>query len=179
MVLVRLRSRPFPATRTEADQLPPPTGDVEFIIGQIADWIRNADTKTGLLLTGLTILLGAVSAHVRDLRTLWTGDAGRPAAVWLLGVAVVLLAAAFGFLVVVLLPRTKSVGASRYAWPWIAKTSVEDLVRLTPDSMRREGWQQAKQLAEIAAFKYRFFAAVVWMSAVSVACFLAWSIVRG
>jgi hypothetical protein len=155
------------------------TGDVEFVIGQTADWIKNADTKTGLLFTGLAVLLGALSPHARDVRTLWTGHDGRPAAVWFLGAAIVLLALAFGLLVLVLLPRTRPAGVTRYAWPWLTRMSVEDLVRLGAGAMRREGWQQAKQLAEIATRKYKFFTAAVWVSALSVACYLVWSIVRG
>jgi len=45
-------------------------------------------------------------------------------------------------------------------------------------SLRREGWQQAKQLAEIAARKYRLLTAAIWLSAVSVAFYLVWSVVR-
>lgn len=156
----------------------PTTGDVEYVMGQTAAWIQNADTETGLLLTGLVILLGALSPHSHDLRTLWTGHDGRPVAVWILAVAIVLLAVAFGLLVLVLLPRTKTAAATRYAWPWLATASVEDLVRLGPDTVRREGWQQAKQLAEIATRKYRLFTAAVWVSALSVACYLVWSIAR-
>lgn len=176
---MRWRSRAAPAPSAPPEPTAPVTGDIEFVIGQTADWIRNADAKTGLLLAGLTVLLSSLSPHVGDLRTLWTGDNGRPAALWLLAAAVVLLALAFGLLVVVLVPRTRSAGATRYAWPWLERTSVEELVRLDPDSLRLEGWRQAKQLAAIATFKYRYFTAAVWFSALSVACFLAWSVARG
>jgi hypothetical protein len=98
--------------------------------------------------------------------------------VWFLGAAVVLLALALVLLVLVLLPRTEPVGATRYAWPWLATTSVNELIQLRSDSLRREGWQQAKQLAEIALRKYKLFTAAVWLSALSVASYLMWSIVR-
>lgn len=88
-----------------------------------------------------------------------------------------LLAVAFGLPVAVLVPRTGS--AVGRAWPWLATKRVADLVRLVPDSMRREGWQQVKQRVAIAAFKYRYCTAGVWMSALSVASFLAWSIAQG
>lgn len=39
------RPRAVPPARVE-----PTTGDIEFVIGQTADWIRNADTKTGCCL---------------------------------------------------------------------------------------------------------------------------------
>lgn len=157
----------------------PVTGDIEFVVGQTADWIRNADAKTGLLLAALTVLLSGVSPHLGDLRMLWTGNADRPAELWLLGAAVVLLTLAFGLLVVVLVPRTRSAARTRYSWPWLERTSVEELARLAPASLRLEGWKQAKQLAGIAAFKYRYFTTAVWIFALSLACFLAWSIARG
>jgi hypothetical protein len=39
----------------------------------------------------------------------------------------VLLAIAFVLLIVVLLPRARLSGPSRYAWPWIAKENLDDL----------------------------------------------------
>jgi Pycsar effector protein len=174
--MVPRRSRGNGDNRIVAD---PSTADIEFVIAQTADWIRSADTKTGLLFTGLTILVGAIGPHARDLRTLWTGHDGRPLAAWLLGAAAVSLSVAMTLLIMVLLPRTKPGSPTRFAWPWLATTSVEDLVGLKPDSLRREGWQQAKQLAGIAARKYKLFTAAVWLSAVSVAFYLVWSVVRG
>ena len=154
------------------------SADIEFILDQISQWIRNADTKTGLLLTGLIILLDAISSRAKELRALWASNASRPAALWFLGVAVVLLAIAFTLLVAVLLPRTRSSGPSRYAWPWIAKAGLDDLERLKPNSLREEGWRQAKQLADIAAFKYRYFARAVWVTAGSVGCLMVWTVLR-
>jgi len=155
----------------------PDTGDIEFVIGQTADWIRSADTKTGLLFTGLTILVGVIGPHARDLRALWAGH-GRPLAAWLLAAAVVSMSLALVLLILVLLPRTNPSGPTRFAWPWLVTTTVEDLVMLKSASLRREGWQQAKQLAEIAARKYRLLTAAIWLSAVSVAFYLVWSVVR-
>jgi Family of unknown function (DUF5706) len=176
------RPRPVATRRANrADEFsaqPPPTGDIEFIVAQTGDWIRNADVKTGLLLTGLTVLFGTVSGHAHDLRALWTPGASRPASMWFLAGAVILLAVAFVLLLLVLLPRTKSAAGSRYAWPWIASTKIEELERLTPETLRTEGWQQAKQLADIAAFKYRRLVTAVWASAGSVICVLLWSLVR-
>lgn len=154
------------------------SGDIEFILDQVSQWIRNADTKTGLLLTGLVIILGAISSRAKDLRALWTSNASRPAALWFLGAAVVLLAIAFALLVAVLLPRARFSGPSRYSWPWIAKASMDDLKGLKPDALREEGWRQAKQLAEIAAFKYRYFASAVWVAAGSVGCLMVWIVLR-
>jgi hypothetical protein len=177
--MVRWRSnktRSAVALQPDANNSSP--AEIEFVLDQVSQWIRNADTKTGLLLTGLIILLGAVSSQAKDLRALWASNTSRPAALWFLGAAVVLLAIALGLLVVVLLPRTRLSGPSRYAWPWIAKASLDDLKELKPSSLREEGWRQAKQLAEIAAFKYRYFASAVWIAAGSVGCLLVWIVLR-
>jgi hypothetical protein len=154
------------------------SAEIEFIVDQISQWIRNADTKTGLLLTGLAVVLGAISSQAKAVRVLWEIHASRPAALWFLGAAIVLLALAFALLIIVLLPRVPLSGPSRYAWPWIAKSSLDDLNELKPNSLREEGWRQAKQLAEIAAFKYRFFASAVWVSAGSIGCLLVWTVLR-
>jgi Family of unknown function (DUF5706) len=170
------KSRPAVAPQPDPNDSSP--AEIEFILDQVSQWIRNADTKTGLLLTGLIIILGAISSQAKDLRALWASNASRPAALWFFGAAVVLLAIAFALLVVVLLPRARLSRPSRYAWPWIAKTSLDDLKELKPTSLREEGWRQAKQLAEIAAFKYRYFASAVWVTAGSVACLLVWTVLR-
>jgi len=91
----------------------------------------------------------------------------------------VLLALAYALLIAVLLPRRSSPADTRYAWPWVNSTSLLDLVLLRPDSRRTEAWRQAKQLAAIAARKHTLFTAAVWVSSSSVACFLAWSVLRG
>jgi hypothetical protein len=131
-----------------------------------------------LLFTGLAILLGAVSAHARDLRGLWSPHDGRPAAIWFLGAAALLLAMSFAFLVLVLVPRTKSPEPTRYAWPWLADASLNDIEHLQARTLRKEGWRQAQQLAKIAAFKYRYFSRAVVTSGLSVACLLIWSVLR-
>lgn len=170
------KSRPIADPQAGADGSSP--AEIEFILDQISQWIRNADTKTGLLLTGLIIILGSISSRAKDLRALWASNASRPAPLWFFGAAVVLLAIAFALLVVVLLPRAQLSGPSRYAWPWIAKASLDDLNELKPTSLREEGWRQVKQLAEIAAFKYRYFARAVWVAAGSVGCLLVWIVLR-
>lgn len=88
------------------------------------------------------------------------------------------LAIAFALLIIVLLPRIPLGGPSRYAWPWIAKSGLDDLKELKPNSLREEGWRQAKQLADIAAFKYRYFASAVWFAAGSIGCLLVWTVLR-
>lgn len=154
------------------------SAEIEFILDQISQWIRNADTKTGLLLTGLIIVLGAISSQAKEVRALWELHTSRPAALWFLGAAIVFLTVAFALLIIVLLPRVPVGGASRYSWPWIAKSGLDDLKGLKPNSLREEGWRQAKQLAEIAAFKYRYFTSAVWVAAGSIGCLLVWTVLR-
>jgi hypothetical protein len=183
MASVRRRNRstspvptpqPLPAPSNEPD-----TTDVEFLLGQTAEWIRAADTKAGLLLAALTVLLGGISSSARDLKTLWSGHhVDRLDALIVLAASVALLAVAYALLIAVLLPRRSSPADSRYAWPWVNSASLLDLERLTPDSRRTEAWRQAKQLAAIAARKHCLFTAAVWFSSGSVACFLAWSVLR-
>ena len=168
------RSRSVAARPPQGDESS--TADIEFVLAQTSEWIRNADTKTGLLLTGLLILLGAIGSRARNLQDLWSSNASRPAALWFLGAAVALLAIAFGLLIVVMVPRTGIDYPSRYAWPWIATTSLKDLEELKANSSRKEGWRQAKQLAGIAAFKYRYFTKAVWATAGSVFCLLLWTV---
>ena len=164
--------------REEPDGQHQSTDDVEFIIGETSEWIRNADTKTGLLFAGLAILLGAVSDHAHDLRALWTAHESRPAAIWILGAATILLAASFALLVLVLVPRTTTSGQTRYAWPWVANATPTELEQMGTDTLRSEAWRQAHQLAKIAAFKYRYFTRAVVTSGLSVTCLLIWSVLR-
>lgn len=156
----------------------PDLSDVEFVIGQTSDWIRGADTKAGLLLGALVVLLGWLSSAAGHLRSLWSGHPDNLPALIALAACVALLAVAIGLLVGVLVPRRSSPPASRYAWPWISRVPVEEVLALTSESRRREAWLQAKQLAGIAARKHSLFTAAVWVSAGSTTCFLVWSVLR-
>lgn len=157
----------------------PETADVEFLLGQTAEWIRAADSKTGLLLAALTVLLGGESSSARDLKTLWSGKhADHLDALIVLAASVVLLVVAYALLIAVLLPHRSSALDTRYAWPWVHAQRLHDLEALQPDSRRTEAWRQAKQLAAIAARKHTLFTSAVWVSAGSVACFLAWNLLR-
>lgn len=170
---------PVPVPQPTPAQREPDTADIEFLLGQTADSIRAADTKTGLLLAALTVLLGRVSASARDLKTLWSSHhADRLGVLIVLAASVALLVVAYVLLFAVLLPRRTSLSDTRYAWPWVHTKSLPDLEALRPGSRRTEAWRQAKQLAAIAARKHSLFTAAVWVSAGSVACFLAWMVLR-
>lgn len=158
---MRRRSRSTPPVPTR-QPLPPPssepdTADVEFLLGQTAEWIRAADTKTGLLLAALTVLLGGASSSARDLKTVWAGrHADRLGVLIVLAASVALFIGAYALLIAVLLPRQTSLADTRYAWPWVHTKSLPELEVLGPDSRRTEAWRQAKQLAAIAARKHSF-----------------------
>lgn len=166
--------RPAPPQSVVSDA---PDGTGEFAIGQAGEWIRSADNKASVLLTGLTLVLAVVSSQARDLRALWTHDASRPAATWVLGAATLWLVIAYVLAVSVLVPRTSSV-RSRYAWPWVATASADELLALRPGDAPAEAWIQAKALAVIAQIKFGRFKLAVWATAVSVALLIAWGILR-
>jgi hypothetical protein len=156
----------------------PDVSDAEFVIGQTGDWIRSADTKAGLLLAALTVLLGWLGSSVGTLRCVWSGHPQRLGSLLALGGSVLFLSVAVGLLIAVLLPRRSAPTATRYAWPWVHRTSIEELLALAPDSRRVEAWRQAKQMAMIAAHKHTLFTAAVWFSAGSVACLVVWGVSR-
>ncbi len=151
---------------------------MEFVLGETAQWIRSADTKAFLLLAALTVLVGGMSSSARELRALRSRQPHDLDSLIILAASVLALSFAYCLLIAVLLPRRPSTGDTRYAWPWVNATSLPDLERLGPDSKRTEAWRQAKQLAAIAARKHALFTAAVWLSAVSTACFLTWSVLR-
>src|SRR5713101_321252 len=145
-----------PESSTASTQGHSAGSDVEFVLAQTADWIRNADTKTGLLLAALTVLLAAISSQAHRLRHLWAGHGRIGWVLMALAASVVLLGMAFALLVAVLIPRTKT-PITRYSWPWIASVPLTELERLSADSARSEAWMQAKTMSEIALHKYRYF----------------------
>jgi hypothetical protein len=164
-------TRGKPATQLQAN-------DAEFVIAQTSDWVRNADTKAGLLFTGLAILLGAVAKDAHELRALWNPELEHSTALWFLASAALLLTVSIGFLIAVLLPRTKSVESTRYAWSWVANASLSEIEQLDPSDLRTEAWCQARALARIAAFKYHYFMLAVVTSTASVACSLIWAVLH-
>lgn len=129
------------------------------------------------LANGADIGPGVVGSQARDVRALWTHDASRPAAIWVLAAAILSLAIAYVLAISVLVPRTRSV-RSRYAWPWLATASADELLALRPGEAPAEAWIQAKALAVIARIKFSRFKLAVWATAVSVALLITWGILR-
>ncbi|GAA4473535.1 hypothetical protein [Phytohabitans houttuyneae] len=122
-------------------------------------WIVNADTKSGFLSAGLTVLGAAAFAQLSAFL------AGTPSAGWrdlfagvFLAAALVGIGAGAFFLVSALNPRTAPPTTfSRYAFPSLAAQPAGFVPPLDADQQRAEAWTQARSLALIAATKYTFF----------------------
>ncbi len=128
-------------------------------LSEIAQWVRFADTKAGLLAAGLGVVLagtvgqagtivdavdrgGALGALTAALFTLWSIFA--LTLVWY-------VMSAIG-------PRTTTTGPTinRFAWPSLAGTTVTDLTHHVSRSTRdADAWRQVFDLSAVAAKKYR------------------------
>ncbi|MFE2423644.1 hypothetical protein [Streptomyces hokutonensis] len=156
-----------------------PGEDVRVILSETGEWIRNADTKTGLLATVLAVLLGVISqkAENKDIIPPFS-DATDYVGFCFLVVTVGAIVVSYFFFYRVLSPRVAVPDAdTRFAWPWIAHSSVATLVNLTPSAAREEGWTQAKALALITQEKFRYFKRGLVTSAISGVFFLVWLVI--
>ncbi|MCC8453392.1 MULTISPECIES: hypothetical protein [Streptomyces] len=153
-----------------------PGEDVRFVLEQTGEWIRAADAKTGLLGAALAVLVAAIAAkfdraHIAH----WSdfpGDAIKGAI--LVATMLALIKAAY-HMKGVLLPRTQSGDEdTRFSWPWVEKSTTEDLVRLSAATARREAWTQAKTLASIAKAKHEQFTYALKWSSITTALFFGW-----
>lgn len=136
-----------------------PGEDVRFLIAQTSANIANADTKAGLLVAGLAVLLGGIATHGQSLlREPWRQGWHNIASAVGLSLAAVFAIASALLLVRVLIPRTfQPTEATRFAWPWLEAQTLDDLVKMPDESLRREAWIQVIELARIANKKYRAF----------------------
>lgn len=155
-----------------------PGEDVRLSIEQTSEWIRSADTKTGLLGAALAIVVSIIPEAVTKQQILDTFDSARG---FLVGAALVTMLSALVmagyFMMRVLVPRLNAAaGGSRFSWPWVAQRSVSQLLALEPQTARAEAWSQARTLALIARDKHRSFAWALRFSAVAVSAFLVWRI---
>jgi hypothetical protein len=146
------------------------------VIEQTGEWIRNADTKTGLLATAISVLIAATAGNMhRKQFTAWhsvSGVVSICAGGIFLGCAIL----AVVHMLAVVIPRTKVAGSiSRFSWPWLAAhTEAEINSQVRRIGARREAWAQAKALADIARAKHHHFKRAVAWSVASSGCFLAW-----
>lgn len=130
--------------------------DAHHAIDYAGDWIRNADTKAGLLTASVAVVIAAGTAQVSASSEMLRPSDGRE---WLvlaiLGFAVTALAVAIVALAVVITPRTPPAQApSRFSFPTLASHAW----RHTPATRAQaaeEAWEQANVLASIAQDKFR------------------------
>jgi hypothetical protein len=155
-----------------------PGTDVLATVAETGLWIRSADTKTGFGLTGLTVLLAAEASQARSLQILWTSTGTAPAPDWLLAFSIAFLAMAYCFFVGVLIPRTQTVKANRFSWPWLCRATDDEVETMACGEGRREAWLQARTLAKVAAAKFRFLKLAISSTAVSVLLYLVAMLIR-
>ncbi|GGZ78907.1 hypothetical protein [Streptomyces rubiginosohelvolus] len=153
-----------------------PGEDVRLVLSETGEWIRNADTKTGLLATVLAVLLGVISqkAEKKDLFPPFSEGWGYVPFAFLV-LTVTAIAASYWSFYRVLSPRVDIPSMStRFAWPWIAYVSESALGNLDARSVRKEAWVQARALALISQAKFKFFRRGLATSAISGCAFLIW-----
>jgi hypothetical protein len=166
-------STPSPAGIEQHD----PGEDVRLVIEQTGEWIRNADTKTGLLATAVSVLVAAGASKMQHTEiTTWSHSATGILALAAGGAFLFAVAIAASHMLAVLLPRTTvATDPSRFSWPWISgRSQIEIDSQVASVTARREAWIQAKTLADIAKVKHHYFKRAVAWSAVSAGFFLTW-----
>lgn len=158
-----------------------PGEDVRFSIEQTAEWIRGADTKTGLLGTAVAILVAAVSGkvHKAEFTLAFKSVHNSIEAAFLVAFLVCLFISSYQ-MVRVLVPRVQPGSSdSRYSWPWLANSSENQLRGLSAATSRSEAWVQAQTLAIICREKYKHFkCALMWALGCGLA-FLGWAVALG
>lgn len=178
------RPRPRRGEGRRSGAVPPPSvitsstsqmDEVEFVIAHTGEWIRGADTKAGLSLTALTVLLAAISREASSVKFLWTDNSRTPPAIWLLIVSILALVAALVAATLVVVPRaSRSAVANRFSWPWLATVTAREASAMPRETAREEAWQQAVVLAVIASRKYAWLRASLICGAVAAVAFLTW-----
>jgi hypothetical protein len=89
--------------------------------------------------------------------------------------ALVFIVSAATQLVRVLVPRTTApLIPSRFAWPWVCRQGLEDLLHLKGANVRAEACAQAHALASIANRKFRAFRTALLLAAAGAGAFLVW-----
>ncbi len=153
------RASSFTGPPEPAAPVPAPDhGDGRDAITYFAGWIGNADTKSGLLATGLTVLGVTSAQRAHDILHAtpagWRGVVAASCVLLsLLGIAVSAV-----YLTLALAPRTSPPPAfSRYAFPAIAQREPGFVPDLDGTQQRAEAWIQAHALATVALTKYRCF----------------------
>lgn len=143
-------------------------------------WVRNADTKAGLLAAATAVLVGALAQQTGTLGTFLAPETR------LETVVLVLLVATGGgmltttvFLGHALIPRTptSSEVPNRFSWPDMAEADPAQLRRGDQAAAAHEAWCQAHTVAIIAKRKFDAIRRAVWSLGGSFLAFSAWVVV--
>ncbi len=120
-----------------------PGEDVRFLIAQTSASIANADTKAGILVAGLTVLLGGIAAQGQSLlRGPWRQEWHHIANAAGLSLAAIFAIASALLLVRVLIPRTfQPPEATRFAWPWLNAQAIDDLMNEAYAKLSLKKWR--------------------------------------
>jgi hypothetical protein len=150
-----------------------PGADVLFAAAHIQTVISAADTKASVLLSADTVLAAATSSAIGRRSGVFTPQgAGQWLFLLLFGATACCLGVAMIGLLAVVRPRTGvPAGPSRFAWPWLADSTSEQLAHLPVHSVRSEAWAEARELAFVARQKFRHFSsALAWSCGALLGC---------
>ncbi|NEC52449.1 hypothetical protein G3I18_28415 [Actinospica acidiphila] len=153
-----------------------PGEDVRFTLEQVGEWIRSADTKAGLLAPTLALLMSPAFGNFNKRQLTNFLDSPREfiGASLFVGFGLTFGMAAF-FVAQVLIPRTQhAVRSSRYSWPWLCDADLHVLTALSPAESREEAWAQAKNLAQIAQWKHKYFKLALRTTIINAVLLIAW-----
>jgi hypothetical protein len=152
-----------PLNRSRDSTTPPPTPHpidtgATTALDQIANWVKFADAKATILSAALGVVATLLATHVDDVATrIRDGHAAGITAAILAAIAAVSFVSTIIFLVVAIQPRagTPYAGINRYAWPSVANTTQEALLKhVTTTDPTPEIWQQVSVLARLADRKF-------------------------
>lgn len=155
-------------------QAPTDPSDAFLVLAQTAEWIRSADTKTSFALAALTLLLNAVAGDAHLVSDLWSGVPAPDRVV--LAVSIGALMISFAAAASVLMPRTSVVTPNRFSWPWLAKATDGETLKMMRTSAVKEAWLQARGLAVVARRKYFWLRLVMLAGSTSAVSYLAWKV---
>jgi hypothetical protein len=175
-----LDEKPTLDSKTSADEQLTSQEELQTVVGiieQYGEWIRNADTKAGLLSAVVSILLVGLTQNSSaiEFATRASDGRGRLALASLVLLVVSFSVAGF-FLIRLQIPRLLAADRlNRFAFPSVARSAVEDLEGASPHQLVEEAWEEAHTLARTAMRRFiELRLAWIWTAA-SLACFVIFS----
>jgi hypothetical protein len=147
--------------------------DVRFAVTQFSAWVTNADTKAGLGLAGVALLVnGMVAVRPLFARNLPPATVRTWCFVTTYTMTTACVLITVGCLTLALLPRIDTQRFSRYSWPLVSRATEQELFALSPKTERIEGWHAAHALAQIARRKFRYLGFASYTLAAAISLFL-------